>query len=641
MALPDFTMRQLLEAGVHFGHQSHRWNPKMAPYIFGARNNIHIIDLAQTVPLLHQRVAGGQRHRRQGRPHPVRRHQAPGAGRRRRRGQALRAVFRQLALARRHADQLEDDLRLDQAPAAARRDARLGRGHAYTKKERLTLQRERDKLDRSLGGIKDMGGLPDLIFVIDTNKEDIAIQEAQRLNIPVAAIVDTNCDPKGITYVVPGNDDAGRAIALYCDLIARAAIDGISRAQGDSGIDIGASVQPVARDPDGAPAAGFQGLAGPRGTADDLKKLTGRVRRDREEAQRPRHLPLLAARRTRSRHRAQDRRRSRPAEPRRCLGRPGQDADRGSGITQRDGRIAPATSSNQREFLRRTAAGGNGPRRGPSDRQEGRSTMATITAAMVKDLRESTGAGMMDCKAALTENDGDMQAAQDWLRKKGLSKAAKKAGRVAAEGLIGALTAGNKGVVVEVNSETDFVARNGQFQGLVKMIAQVALDVGADVEKIKAAKVGDVTVETAIADAIATIGENMTLRRAASLEVGKGVVSSYVHNAVVDGAGKMGVIVALKSPGKADELRNLGRQLAMHIAAANPLALDPSGLDPAVVKREKDVLADKYRQQGKPENMIEKIVESGPEDLLQGSLPAEQAFIHDTRQVGGPGGEGS
>ena len=172
--------------------------------------------------------------------------------------------------------------------------------------------------------------------------------------------------------------------------------------------------------------------------------------------------------------------------------------------------------------------------------------MATITAAMVKDLRESTGAGMMDCKAALTESDGDMQAAQDWLRKKGLSKAAKKAGRVAAEGLIAALTKDTRGVVVEVNSETDFVARNEHFQGLVKMIAQVALDVGADIEKIKAAKVGNVTVETAIADAIATIGENMTLRRAASLQVGKGVVSSYVHNAVVEGAGKMGVIVALE-----------------------------------------------------------------------------------------------
>ena len=256
--------------------------------------------------------------------------------------------------------------------------------------------------------------------------------------------------------------------------------------------------------------------------------------------------------------------------------------------------------------------------------------MATITAAMVKELRESTGAGMMDCKAALTETDGDMQAAQDWLRKKGITKAAKKAGRVAAEGLIGALTSGTKGVLVEVNSETDFVARNEQFQGLVKMIAQVALHHGADVETIKAAKIGEVTVERAISDAIATIGENMTLRRAASLEVSKGVVSSYVHNAVVEGAGKIGVIVALESAGKADELALLGRQLAMHVAAAKPLALDPTGLDPDAVKREKDVLADKYRQAGKPENVIEKIVDSGLKTYYKEVCLLDQAFIHDS-----------
>jgi elongation factor Ts len=256
--------------------------------------------------------------------------------------------------------------------------------------------------------------------------------------------------------------------------------------------------------------------------------------------------------------------------------------------------------------------------------------MATITAAMVKDLRETTGVGMMDCKQALTENDGNMEAAIDWLRKKGLSKAAKKAGRVAAEGLIGALTEGKKGVVVEVNSETDFVARNEQFQGLVKMIAQVALKVGADIDAINAAPVGSATVATAIADAIATIGENMTLRRAALLSVENGVVSSYVHGAVVEGAGKLGVLVALESTGKADELATLGRQIAMHVAAANPQALDAASLDPEVVRREKDVLADKYRQQGKPDAMIEKIVESGLKTYYKEVCLLEQAFIHDT-----------
>jgi elongation factor Ts len=256
--------------------------------------------------------------------------------------------------------------------------------------------------------------------------------------------------------------------------------------------------------------------------------------------------------------------------------------------------------------------------------------MATITAAMVKELRDKTGAGMMDCKQALNESNGDMEAAVDWLRKKGLSKAAKKAGRVAAEGLIGVVIAGTKGAMVEVNSETDFVARNDQFQGLVKMIGQVALKTGSDVEAIKAAKIGSANVETAIADAIATIGENMSLRRAATLSVNAGVVASYVHSAVLDGLGKIGVIVALESTGKADDLAVLGRQIAMHIAAANPQAIDAAGLDPQVVSREKDILADKYRQQGKPDNVIEKIVESGLKTYYKEVCLLEQAFIHDS-----------
>src|SRR5580704_4289860 len=220
-------------------------------------------------------------------------------------------------------------------------------------------------------------------------------------------------------------------------------------------------------------------------------------------------------------------------------------------------------------------------------------TMANITAGMVKDLREKTGAGMMDCKAALNETGGDLEGAVDWLRKKGLAKAAKKAGRVAAEGLIGVAIKGTKGAVVEVNSETDFVARNDLFQGLVKMIADIALTAGADVESIKQAKAGSITVAEAIADTISKVGENMTLRRAAALSVGQGAVASYVHSAVSDGLGRMGVVVALESTGDADELKRFGRLLAMHVAAANPQALDPGSLDPEVVRREKEVLADK------------------------------------------------
>ena len=258
--------------------------------------------------------------------------------------------------------------------------------------------------------------------------------------------------------------------------------------------------------------------------------------------------------------------------------------------------------------------------------------MSNITASMVKELRDKTGAGMMDCKAALGETGGDLESAVDWLRKKGLAKAAKKAGRVAADGLIGVAIAGNKGVVVEVNSETDFVARNDMFQGLVKMIADIALNTGGDVNKILAARVGDRTTADAINETIAKVGENMTLRRAASLSVGKGVVASYVHNSVIDGLGKIGVIVALESAGNADELKAFGRMVAMHVASANPQAIDAAGLDAATVERERNVLAEKFKAQGKPANVIDKIVESGLKTFYKEVCLLDQGFIFDDKK---------
>jgi elongation factor Ts len=255
--------------------------------------------------------------------------------------------------------------------------------------------------------------------------------------------------------------------------------------------------------------------------------------------------------------------------------------------------------------------------------------MANITAQMVKELRERTGAGMMDCKAALQETSGEMEPAVDLLRKKGLAKAAKKAGRVAAEGLIGLSVEGQKGVLVEVNSETDFVARNELFQGLVKMIANVALSAGADVAKINAAKIGTLTVAEALTDSIAKIGENLSLRRASGLSVGKGVIASYMHNAVDEGLGKIGVLVAMESTGNPDELKRFGRMIAMHVAASNPQAIEPSGLSPETIRREKDVLADKFKSQGKPANIIDKIVESGLKTFYKEVCLLDQPFIHE------------
>ena len=279
MAVPDFSMRQLLEAGAHFGHQSHRWNPKMAPYLFGIRNNIHIIDLAQTVPLLHQAlktvgdtVAKGGRVLFVG----TKRQAAPSIA------DSAKKSAQYFINSRLLGGTLTNWKTISGSIERLRKlDNELNAGiSGLTKKERLMLSRERDKLEKALGGIKDMGGVPDLMFVIDTNKEALAIKEANRLNIPVVAILDSNCDPAGITHPIPGNDDAGRAIQLYCDLIAKACIEGIGRAAGSSGRDLGAMEAPVVETlPDAAaaeePVEVYESLAAPRGAPDDLTKLTG------------------------------------------------------------------------------------------------------------------------------------------------------------------------------------------------------------------------------------------------------------------------------------------------------------------------------------------------------------------------------
>ncbi len=257
--------------------------------------------------------------------------------------------------------------------------------------------------------------------------------------------------------------------------------------------------------------------------------------------------------------------------------------------------------------------------------------MAIITAALVKQLRTKSGAGMMDCKRALTETDGDIEAAVDWLRKKGHAAAAKKAGRVAAEGLVAVSIDGGKGAIVEVNAETDFVARNEQFQSLARSTAELALANDGDAERVLAAPFPGTgrTVAEELTHAIATIGENMNLRRAAMLEVAPGVVADYVHNAAAPGLGKIGVLVALRSEGDAEKLRALGKQLAMHVAATGPLAVDVGDLDRTAVERERAVLADQARATGKPENIIEKMVDGRMRKYYQDVVLLEQAFVID------------
>ncbi|PWE55361.1 elongation factor Ts [Metarhizobium album] len=255
--------------------------------------------------------------------------------------------------------------------------------------------------------------------------------------------------------------------------------------------------------------------------------------------------------------------------------------------------------------------------------------MSNVTAAMVKDLREKTGAGMMDCKKALAETNGDIEAAIDWLRAKGIAKADKKSGRTAAEGLISIAGNGTKAVVVEVNSETDFVARNDAFQDLVRGVAQVALTTDGTVDAVSAATypASGKSVSDTIKDAVATIGENMALRRSIALSVEDGVVATYIHNSVADGLGKLGVLVALKSTGDKEALNAIGRQVAMHIAATNPLALRPEDVDPAVAERERNVFIEQSRASGKPDNIIEKMVDGRMRKFFEEVALLSQSFV--------------
>jgi len=253
----------------------------------------------------------------------------------------------------------------------------------------------------------------------------------------------------------------------------------------------------------------------------------------------------------------------------------------------------------------------------------------SISASQVKQLREMSGAGMMDCKAALGETGGDMEAAIDWLRKKGIAKADKKAGRTAAEGLIAIVSGDNKAAMVEVNSETDFVARNGEFQTLVANIAKAALDHNASVEVLEKATYpgGAKNVADTLKDAIGTIGENMALRRVASLSVENGVVATYIHNAAADGLGKLGVLVAMETQGDKEQALLFGRQVAMHIAATNPLALTAEQVDSAAIEREKAIFSDQARQSGKPENIIEKMVEGRMRKFFEEVVLLSQPFV--------------
>ena len=526
------SMKQMLETGVHFGHQTRRWNPKMRPFIFGARNGIHIIDLQQTVKLYRtahdkivETVANGGRVLFIGTKRQAQEAVAAEAGRA---GQ-FHVTNRWMGGTLTNFATIQKSIERLKKLEAMFADGSVNR---YQKKEILTLQREMAKLELTLGGIKDMDRLPQLAFIIDPNREEIAVKECRKLGIPIVAVTDTNCDPDVIDYIIPGNDDAIRAIKLFVTAMAEACLEG------------------------------------------EAMRKDSKNKDAEEELKKPRlKKPPL----------------SKP----------------------------------------------------PPNNQRFPEILMSITAAMVKDLREKTAAGMMDCKKALTECDGDMEKAVDWLRQKGLSKAAKKAGRATSEGLVGFELAadGKSGVAVEVKCETDFVARGDKFQGFVKdMVAQVAKGEYADSEALLSAPfVADasVTVKEALDGVIATTGENMGLGKFAKMELaaGKsGLIGGYLHS-----NGKLAVLVEMQTGSDAaaasEAFHEVAKNVAMQIAAASPLAVSAEGLNPEVVEHEREVYRQKAREEGKPEQIIEKIAEGAVKKFCKDVCLLDQLYIRDDKMT--------
>ena len=672
--LPDFTMRQLLEAGVHFGHQTHRWNPKMSPYIFGARNNIHIIDLRETVPLLHQAlvsvrevIGGGGRLLFVGTKRQASTLVADAAQRcgqyyvnHRWLGGMLtnwKTISNSIRRLRELDEQMEDDS--------------LG----FTKKEQLKLTREREKLHRALGGIKDMGGLPDMLFVIDIIKEEIAVKEARKLGIPTIGVVDTNVDPDMVTYPVPGNDDAGRAIELYLDLVSRSVISGLQYEQVASGADIGASeelpeqviledapalmaetpAEPEAvapAEPEVAPAepevapAAPETPAEPEAAAAEPEVAPAEPEAAPAEPEVAPAAPEPSPRRRRPSprwHQPSPRRRQpspRRRQPSPRWRQPSPNRRRPRPRRRRPSPRRHRPSPNRRPPGKRRRAWRKSPQAEPG--RDGASAslnpiitrgrnMTQITAAQVKALRDQTGAGMMDCKKALAETEGDIEAATDWLRAKGLAAAQKKAGRVAAEGLIAVRVENGRGGMVEVNSETDFVARNEEFQAFVDNVGDMVNGCEGDAEALKGTDYPSTghSVGDELTRLIGTIGENLQIRRATSVAVASGVVGSYVHSAIKPGLGRIGVLVGLESDGASGPLEALAKQVAMHVAASAPRSVDVESLPRDVVDRERAVLSEQARESGRPEEIIQKMVDGRMRKFYQDSVLLEQTWVHD------------
>ena len=590
--MTSMSMRQMLEAGVHFGHQTRFWNPKMAPFIFGERNRIHIINLEKTLPLYVEAAGfvkhivadggrvlfvGTKRSAREAIAREATRCGMPYVSHR-----WLGGMLTNFKTIRQSIKRLAE---IDDLAATGMLDQR-------SKREAQMVRREREKLERSLGGIKEMEGLPDVMFVVDVGHENIAIHEARKLGIPVVAIVDTNCSPDGISYVIPGNDDAMRAIELYAGGIADAVLEGRSTipdvAVGeDEFVELDEEGKPRAKSRPEAPCR-----AGPQ--EDPRASQAGRLRCG-----------------CRARHRRGARRGRSRGEPGgvhgASRGGPQEGPDRGSGRCR-------GRSSGRRGGTRRSGRG---------------ELIMSVTAESVKALRERTGAGMMECKKALVEANGDLEAAAEAMRKSGLAKADKKAGRIAAEGVIAVERSadGLAVAVVEVNSETDFVAREKDFLSFAAAVAKAALESRAsDLEALLAVKLpSGQTVDETRRALIARIGENIGVRRFEIL-TGTAPIATYLHGS------RIGTVVVIEG-GDA----GIGHDIAMHVAAISPQFLSAEDVPADQVEKEREIFiaqaATDPKLQGKPKEVLVKATEGKLRKYLGEITLLGQPFVKDDKQT--------
>ena len=533
---PNFDIKTLLEAGVHFGHKKNLWNPRMEQYIYGIKNKTHVIDLYKTAPLLYN---------------------------------ALNVIY---SIASQNGRILFVNTKKQSIDITKEAASRCGQYYAnyrwlggmltnwstvsssiktlkkyekileeqednYTKKELLNFSRKKEKLEKAIGGIRNLGGIPDILFIIDVKTHAIAVQEARKLNIPIIAVVDTNSTPEGIDYVIPGNDDSRKSIELYCNLVADATLAGIQK--GLSSSEIGLKNEPHKDEKN----------------KDNIKKL------------------------------------------------------------KKDNIVEPD---------KKKASNTNKP-----SIKKGKQDMP-IKTDMIKELRHKTGAGILDCKEALKETNANLEEAIVWLRKKGLASAGKKTGRETNEGVIATFIKDNKATVIELSSETDFVSKNEKFLALANSVVKSTHNFEGDsLSRFLESGIHNKTpIKDVLAEHISIIGENILLKRFAKVNAQNGKLIPYIHNKLADGIGKIGVIVALEGEIN-EEVEAFGKQLAMHVAASKPIALNQESLDPTIIEKEKNILKEQALTSGKPVDVVEKMIEGRIRKFFEEVVLLEQPFVVD------------